>query len=157
MKIIIGNDHAGYALKKALLGYLGERPDLSVSDAGSHSEERALYPLYALKVAGAVSSGDADRGILICATGIGVSIVANRLKNVRATLCTNAYMGIMARAHNDSNILCLGSRVTDYPEALEILGAWLDTPYEGGRHDASINLLCRIDNGDATGIEDTDI
>ena len=148
MKIMIGNDHAGYALKHILVEYLNNKSGICIIDAGSHTDERVPYPLFAAKVASAVASGDVDRGILICATGIGISIVANRYKGVRAALCTNAYMGKMARAHNDSNLLCLGGRVTDKVEAIDILCAWLDTPYEGGRHDASLSLLDRIDNGE---------
>ena len=154
MKIMIGNDHAGYKLKLILIRHLDTKPGIVVVDAGSHSEERVPYPLYAAKVAEAVALGEVDRGILICATGIGISIVANRYKGIRAALCTSTYMGKMARAHNDSNLLCLGGRVTGYAEALDILDAWLDTPYDEGRHEASLAMIGRIDNGESLEIEE---
>jgi ribose 5-phosphate isomerase B len=99
------------------------------------------YPYYAAKVAGAVSRGEAKRGILICSTGIGMSIIANKFKGVRASLCTSTYMGRMTRAHNDSNILCLGGKITGEFEAIDILDAWLTTEYMGGRHDISLSLI----------------
>ena len=148
MKLIIGNDHAGYELKCAFASHLEARPDINLIDIGTHSDERVSYPLYAAKVAGAVASGEADRGILICGTGIGVSIVANKYKGVRATLCTNSFMANMARAHNNSNVLCIGGRITERADALEILDAWLDTPYEAGRHEVSLGMICQVENGE---------
>lgn len=136
----IGNDHGGYELKLAILGYLEEKgiPALNV---GCDSTEIVRYPHYAAKVAGAVSRGEAERGILICSTGIGMSIAANKYKNVRAALCTTTYMGKMTRAHNDSNILCLGGKCTGVFEALDILEAWLTTPFMGDRHTISLGLI----------------
>ena len=148
MKIMIGNDHGGYLLKQKLVERLGARPDIEVYDIGSYSEDSVRYPIYAAKVSKAVLSGEADRGILICSTGIGMSIVANRFNGVRATLCMSAFMSRMARAHNDSNILCLGGRVTGYLEAYDILDAWLDTGFDGGRHSVSLGILRRIEDGD---------
>jgi len=104
------------------------------------------YPLFAAHVADAVSKGIAKRGILICSTGIGMSIIANKYKNVRASLCTTTYMGKITRAHNDSNILCLGGKITGVFEALDILEAWLTTEYEGGRHDISLGLIKDAEN-----------
>jgi ribose 5-phosphate isomerase B len=118
-----------------------ENNGMSVHDVGSDSTDIVRYPVYAAKVASAVSRGEAERGILICSTGIGMSIVANKFKGVRASLCTSTYMGRMTRAHNDSNILCLGGKVTGEFEALDILEAWLSTEYEGGRHDISVGLI----------------
>lgn len=140
MLIYIGNDHGGYQLKRILVRRLDEL-GISVVDIGSASEQIVRYPYYAAKVAGAVSSGEADRGILICSTGIGMSILANRFKHVRASLCTDVYMARMTRRHNDSNLLCLGGKITDQHEALKILDAWLYEPYEGGRHDISLELI----------------
>ena len=139
-EIWIGNDHGGFLLKNHFLAYLGER-GLACRDIGTGSEEIVRYPHYAAKIAGAVSDGTIDRGILICSTGIGMSIIANKYKGVRASLCTSTYMGKMTRAHNDSNILCIGGKITGVFEALDILEAWLDTPYEGGRHDISLGLI----------------
>jgi ribose 5-phosphate isomerase B len=96
-------------------------------------------------VAGAVSRGEIERGVLVCSTGIGMSILANKFKGVRASLCTSTYMGKMTRAHNDSNLLCLGGRITGYLEALDVLEAWLTTPYDGGRHDISLGLIAEAE------------
>lgn len=138
--IWIGNDHGGYELKLHILKYLDEKK-IPYHDVGSNSTDIVRYPYYAARVAGAVSRNEAARGILICSTGIGMSIIANKFKNVRASLCTSTYMGKMTRAHNDSNILCLGGKITGAFEAIDILEAWLTTEYEGGRHDISLNLI----------------
>jgi ribose 5-phosphate isomerase B len=145
MKIMIANDHGGYRLKTILLDYLLSR-NIEVNDIGTDSEEIVRYPHYAAKTAQAVADGTVDRGILICSTGIGMSIVANRFRGIRASLCTSTYMGKMTRAHNDSNLLCLGGKITGEAEALDILQVWLDTPYEGGRHDISLGLLLELDD-----------
>ncbi|WP_372999744.1 ribose 5-phosphate isomerase B [Lutispora sp.] len=138
--IWIGNDHGGYDLKVQILEYLHKK-GIEYKDVGCSSTEIVRYPYYANKVAGAVSSGECDRGILICSTGIGMSIIANKFKGVRASLCTSTYMGKMTRAHNNSNLLCLGGKITGTLEALDILEAWLTTEYEGGRHDISLGLI----------------
>lgn len=138
--IWIGNDHGGYDLKQEILTYLAEN-NTFYRDVGSHSRDIVRYPYYAAQVAGAVSQGQAQRGILICSTGIGMSIIANRFRGVRASLCTSTYMGRMTRAHNNSNILCLGGKITGVYEALDILHAWLNTPFEGGRHCISLDLI----------------
>jgi ribose 5-phosphate isomerase B len=138
--ILVGNDHGGYELAQHVLKRLGEA-GLAAEHVGSFSGEIVRYPYYAARVASAVSRGEIRRGILICSTGIGMSILANRFKGVRASLCTSSYMGKMTRAHNDSNLLCLGGRITGYLEALDILETWLATPYDGGRHDISLGLI----------------
>jgi ribose 5-phosphate isomerase B len=138
--IWIGNDHGGYELKLQIVEHLSKK-GIAVHDVGSHSAEIVRYPHYATRVAEAVHRGEASRGILICSTGIGMSIIANKYKGIRASLCTSTYMGKMTRAHNDSNILCLGGKITGAFEALDILDAWLETPYEGGRHDISLGLI----------------
>ncbi len=145
MKIMIGNDHGGAELKRHFLELLRQKPDIEVIDIGSDSQEIVRYPYYAARVARAVASGEVDRGILICSTGVGMSMVANRFRGVRATLCTSTYMGKMCRAHNDSNLLCLGGRITGLFEAVDILEAWLTTAYEGGRHDISLGLIGDLD------------
>jgi len=148
MKIIIGNDHGGFGLKTEILKYLAGKKDFEVVDVGTGSEEIVRYPYFALRVAEAVAKKEADRGILICSTGIGMSIVANRQPGVRATLCTSTYMGKMSRAHNNSNILCLGGKITGPLEALDILETWLATEYEGGRHAISLGLIHALDNNE---------
>ena len=136
----VGNDHGGYELKQSIMEHLKKR-GIAYIDTGSSTREIVRYPYYAAKIAGAVSRGEADRGILICSTGIGMSILANRFKGVRASLCTDTYMAKMTRAHNDSNVLCLGGKVIGELEALDILDAWLDTEYEAGRHSISLELI----------------
>jgi ribose 5-phosphate isomerase B len=142
--IWIGNDHGGYDLKVKIVEYL-ESQGIPVHDVGTGSSDIVRYPYFSAKVAGAVSRGLATRGILICSTGIGMSIIANKFKGVRAALCTSTYMGKMTRAHNDSNILCLGGRITGLFEALDILEAWLTTGFEGGRHCISLGLLAEAE------------
>ena len=145
MKLLIGNDHGGYDLKVKLVDYLLQK-NISVTNIGSDSNEIVRYPHYALKVGKAVAAGEYDRGILICSTGIGMSIVANRIKGVRAALCTTSYMGKMTAAHNKSNILCLGGKCIGEFEAIDILEQWLNTPYMGGRHDISLGILQELDS-----------
>ena len=140
MKIMIGNDHGGYLLKKPVVKLL-QSLQITIIDIGCDSDVIVRYPYYAARVAQAVSSGEVDRGILICSTGIGMSVAANRHRGVRASLCTDSYMAKMTRAHNDSNLLCMGGRITGDMLALEIVQVWLDTPYEGGRHDISLGLI----------------
>ncbi|MCY4062969.1 MAG: ribose 5-phosphate isomerase B [Chloroflexi bacterium] len=143
-RIWIGNDHGGYELKRKITAFLEER-GLAFVDVGSNSGDIARYPHYAVRVAKAVSVGDAQRGILICSTGIGMSIIANKFERVRAALCTSTYMGRLTRAHNNSNILCLGGKITGEFEALDILEAWLSTDYDGGRHDISLGLIAEAE------------
>ena len=147
--IWIGSDHGGYDLKQEILAYLDEK-GMVYKDVGSRSKEIVRYPHYAALVAGAVSRGEAQRGILICSTGIGMSIIANRFRGVRASLCTSTYMGRMTRAHNDSNILCLGGKITGVLEALDILQVWLTTPFEGGRHCISLDLIRQAETVNCT-------
>ncbi len=138
--IWIGSDHGGFELKRQIAEHLAKR-GIAAHDVGCHSTEIVRYPHYAAQVAEAIVRGEANRGILICSTGIGMSIIANKYKGIRASLCTSTYMGKMTRAHNNSNVLCLGGKVTGPFEALGILDAWLVTPYEGGRHDISLGLI----------------
>lgn len=141
----IGNDHGGYELKLVILRYF-EKMGIPYFDVGSNTKDIVRYPNYASQVAEAVASGKAKRGILICSTGIGMSILANRYKGVRASLCTSTYMGKMTRAHNNSNILCLGGKITGEFEVMDILESWLSTEYEGGRHDISLELIEKFEN-----------
>ncbi len=150
--IWIGNDHGGYELKLHIVEHLAGK-GIAVHDVGCDSTDVVRYPYYAAEVAGAVSRGRAARlqaggqarGILICSTGIGMSIIANKFKGVRATLCTSSYMGKMTRRHNNSNILCLGGKITGVLEALDILDTWLATEYDGGRHDISLGLIAEAE------------
>ena len=139
-RIIIGNDHGGYETKLEIVKHLQAR-GIEVADAGSDSMEIVRYPPYARKVAGAVACGEYARGILICSTGIGMSIAANKIKGIRASLCTSPHMAKMTRQHNDSNVLCLGGKITGLAEIIEIVNAWLENAYIGGRHDISLGLL----------------
>jgi ribose 5-phosphate isomerase B len=145
MKIIIGNDHGGYKLKLKIVEYL-KNNNYAVEDIGTDSENIVRYPLYAQKVTKAVQTDSNTRGILICSTGIGMSIIANKFKGIRASMCTSTYMGEMTRAHNNSNILCLGGKTTSEADAINILEAWLTTEYEGGRHDISLEIINKIED-----------
>jgi len=138
--IWIGNDHGGHELATQLVAHLTQK-GLGVNHVGAASTEIVRYPYYAAQVAHAIATGQAQRGILICSTGIGMSIIANKYPGVRAALCTSTYMGRMTRAHNDSNILCLAGKCTGPFEAIDIVDAWLTTAYEGGRHDISLGLI----------------
>ncbi|MDD5729746.1 MAG: ribose 5-phosphate isomerase B [Candidatus Omnitrophica bacterium] len=143
-KIIIGSDHAGFKLKEKLKLYLVKK-GIKVNDAGTYSEERCDYPEFAFKVAKEVSCGKYKKGILICKSGIGNSIVANKLPGVRAALCYNIISARLSRQHNDSNILVLGSAFVNEALAKRILAAWLETGFEGGRHKRRLNLIKEIE------------
>lgn len=148
--IWVAGDHGGYILKKEILLYL-KNHSIPCLDCGTDSEEIVRYPYYADKVASAVSEGRIERGILLCSTGVGMSIMANRYPRVRASLCTSPTVAHLTRAHNNSNILCLGGRITGGMEALAILKEWLSTGYEGGRHDISLGLLEEAERSLCTG------
>jgi len=150
MKIMIGNDHGGYLLKQKLLPVL-EHHGVEIIDIGCGSDDIVRYPYYASQVSQAVADKTVDRGILICSTGIGMSIIANRHKGVRASLCTSTYMAKMTRLHNDSNLLCLGGKITGDFEAVDILETWLTTGFEGGRHCISLGLIEEAENTISTG------
>ncbi|MBW2544473.1 MAG: ribose 5-phosphate isomerase B [Deltaproteobacteria bacterium] len=140
MKIIIGSDHAGFDLKEALK----ESFDGMV-DVGTYSEDSVDYPDFAARVARAVSSGEFERGILICGSGVGMSIVANKFSGIRAALCTDTDTARMSRMHNDANILVLAGRRTDVETAAAIVKVWLDTPFEGGRHKRRLDKIKNIE------------
>ena len=142
MSIVIGSDHAAFKLKEIIKLEL-EKQGIAVTDAGPFNEESVDYPDYALKVARKVAAKEFDRGILMCGTGLGMSLAANRVPKVRATLCNDLFSAIMGRRHNDSNILVMGGRVVGDVLAIEILKAWLNTPFEGGRHQ---NRLDKFDS-----------
>lgn len=133
MKIAIGSDHGGYELKKMLVSRLKDK-EMEVADFGCYSPESVDYPDFADLVSNSVAGGDADRGILICGTGIGMSLAANRNRKIRAALCHDEYTARMSRAHNDANILCLGARVLGEGVVEGIVDVWLQTEFEGDRH-----------------------
>ena len=143
-KILIASDHAGFILKEKLKNFL-ENKKIAVKDLGTYSKERCDYPLFAYTLAGDISSGKYKRGILICKSGIGNSIVANRLPRVRAALCHNIIIAKLSRQHNDSNVLVLGSAFVTAARAKSIVSAWLVTKFEGGRHLRRVKLIERID------------
>ena len=142
--IIIGSDHGGLALKTALTGYLNRR-GVQVSDAGTNGDASVDYPDFGQKVAEAVAAGEAESGILICGTGIGMSIAANKIPGVRAALVTDAFMARMAKEHNNANVLVLGGRVLDERKACDLTGAWLDATFEGGRHQARLDKITALE------------
>ena len=124
----IGSDHGGFALKKALMAHLDKR-GLAYKDFGTYSEASCDYPVYGKAVANAVAAGECDRGILICSTGIGISITANKVPGIRAALCGDCFSAEATRLHNDANVLCLGARVVGDGLALKIVDTFLDTPF----------------------------
>ena len=144
MKIIIGSDHGGIHLKEVLKQHLTER-GIEVHDAGTYTEDSCDYPDIALQVCRAVTAGDGDRGILVCGTGIGMSMAANKVKGIRAALCGDVFSAIMSREHNDANVICLGERVLGPGLAVCILDAWLDTEFAGGRHARRVNKIMAIE------------
>jgi len=143
-RIIIASDHAGFTLKERLKPYL-EKMGLEVKDIGAYSKERCDYPKFAYALAREVSCGRFKRGILICKSGIGSSIVANRVPGVRAALCYNTKAARLSREHNDSNVLVLGSAFTNLELARKILGVWLKTEFLGGRHKRRLNRIREIE------------
>lgn len=141
MKLAIGADHGGLELKQEVVQYLRTLKDIEVSDFGTATKDSVDYPDYGKKVAEAVTNGTADRGILICGTGIGMSIVANRYPKVRAALCHDHFTAQMSREHNDANVLVMGERVIGKGVALEIVKTWLETEFAGGRHQLRLNKI----------------
>jgi ribose 5-phosphate isomerase B len=138
--ILIGSDHAGFALKKFLSANL-KQIGMSVVDVGCDSLESCDYPTFAQDLCRRIGLGESSRGILICGTGLGMCMAANRFKGIRAALCTTEYHARMSRAHNDANVLVLGGRVTGQDLALSILKTWLEIPFEAGRHQRRVDLL----------------
>lgn len=145
--IIMGSDHAAYDLKEYLKALIIKK-GIEIRDVGPSSAEAVDYPDFGFQVAGAVSVGEYSRGILLCGTGLGMSIVANKFLHVRAALCNDLFSAIMSRRHNNANILVMGGRVIGDVLAREIVTAWLETPFEGGRHQRRLekfeNMGCRF-------------
>jgi len=141
--ILIGCDHGAYALKETIKTWLENQP-LPVKDIGTHDETSVHYPDYGRSVASAISRGEYRRGILLCGTGLGMSMVANRFPGVRAALCTETFAAEKSRSHNNANILVLGGRVTGPDLAIEIVRTWLETPFDGGRHQERLDMFDRL-------------
>ncbi len=140
MRLALASDHGGFELKEAVKGWLQEWGH-EVVDLGTHSSRSVDYPDYVGRAAAAVSRGEVTRAVVLCGTGIGASIVANKYPGVRATLCHDIYTARMSRLHNDSNVLAMGGRVLGADLAREMLKVWLETPFEGGRHERRLKKL----------------
>jgi ribose 5-phosphate isomerase B len=146
MRIAIGADHAGFRLKQHVVGYL-QRLGHEVDDRGTHSEESVDYPGICADVGREVAAGRADRGIVLGGSGQGEQIAANKVQGVRAALCNDLYTARMSREHNDANVLSMGGRIVGTGLADEIVKLWLETPFEGGRHQRRIQQITDIENG----------
>lgn len=140
IKIAIGSDHGGFDYKASIIKALQVK-GYDVVDMGTYSPESCDYPIIAKKVARAVAKGDFEKGILVCGTGIGMSMAANKVKGIRAAVCGDTFSARATRAHNNANILCLGQRVVGEGLALDIVDIWLTTKFEGGRHERRVNMI----------------
>ena len=143
MKIALGADHAGYLLKETVKNFLTEK-EIEFKDFGTFKMDSCDYPEYAFKTGQAVLGGEADLGILICGTGIGMSIAANKMKGIRAAIVLDEQSAQISRLHNDANILCLGARILEEHAAVKVVETWLNTSFEGGRHQKRLNLITKL-------------
>lgn len=147
MKIVIGCDHGALELKKEVLKVLAEFKDIETEDVGTFDAESVDYPDIAEKVCGKITKGEADRGIVLCGTGIGISIAANKIKGIRAALCGDVFSARMSREHNDANVLAMGGRVTGFGPAGEIVRTWVTTEFSHGeRHIRRIEKMMALEN-----------
>jgi ribose 5-phosphate isomerase B len=142
--IALGADHAGFELKQDLKAWLTERGH-RVIDVGTHSTDSVDYPDFAARVARSVQNGDAGRGVLVCGSGIGMAIAANKVAGIRAAVAADAATARLSRQHNDANVLALGARTTPREQAVLIVSAWLETPFDGGRHARRVEKLADLD------------
>ena len=142
-KISIGCDHAGFEVKEMILNLLNEM-GYEMIDFGTNSSESVDYPVYGIKVGESVASKQVDRGIVVCGSGIGISIAANKVRGIRAALCSTVEHAVLSRKHNNANVLAIGARLTKNQEIKEIVINWLNTSFEGGRHQERINLIEKI-------------
>ena len=145
MKIVMGNDHSAVEMKKEIKAYV-EGKGFQVIDFGTDSTESCDYPIYGEKVGRAVVSGEADLGILICGTGVGISLAANKVKGVRACVCSEPFSAKLSRQHNNTNILAFGARVVGVELAKMIVDEWLGAKFEGGRHQRRVDQIMEIEN-----------
>ena len=143
--LAIGCDHGGFELKNAIIAHMNER-GIEVKDFGTFDGASVDYPEIALKVTASVTSGEAKRGILVCGTGIGMSMAANKVKGIRAAVCTEHFSAKYTRLHNNSNVLCLGGRVVGVGTAIELADLFVNTEFEGGRHQNRIDKIAEIEN-----------
>lgn len=144
-KCVIASDHGGLALKEAITAYLREK-NVEICDLGTMNDDSVDYPDYGIKVARAVSVGEADRGILVCGTGIGMSIVANKFPGIRAALITDEFTAQMSKEHNDANIIVMGGRVLSSAQAQKMVQIWLEASYEGGRHQCRLDKIANLED-----------
>ena len=144
MKIVLASDHGGFELKEAIKKHLIKK-GYDINDIGVNDTKSVDYPDYGKKAALMVAGKEADRGIIICGTGIGISIAANKVKGIRCALCTNEYMARMSRMHNNANMLAIGGRVTGVGLAEDMVDVWLSTEFEGGRHENRVNKIMDIE------------
>ena len=142
--IALGCDHGGYELMQEVKAYL-DKQGLEYQDFGCYSNEAVDYPVYARKVGHAIQNGTCDKGILICGTGLGISLAANKVKGIRACVCSEPFTAKMSRAHNDCNVLAFGARVVGAELAKMIVDTWINTEFEGGRHQRRVDLLMEIE------------
>ena len=145
MKITIGSDHGAVQLKEEVKLVLKEFGDIEVKDVGTFGTDSVDYPDIAEKVCADVKSGAADRGIVLCGTGIGISIAANKIKGIRCALCNDVYSAKMSRHHNDANVLAMGGRVLGFGPAGEIVRAWVTTEFDGGRHERRVGKIAALE------------
>ena len=144
MKIVIGNDHSAVELREVISAHLREK-GIEVEEVGTFSTESSNYPEWGEKVARKVVAKEADLGIAICGTGVGISIAANKVKGIRACVCSEPYSARMSRQHNNANVLAMGGRVTGFGPAGEIVRAWVETEFEGGRHERRVNKIMALE------------
>lgn len=147
MKIALGCDHGGYCLKSAIVEYLTSK-GIEVLDFGTNSTDSVDYPQFALAVGKAVQSGKADKGILLCGTGIGISIAVNKVKGIRGAVVNDEFCAQKCAEHNNANVLCLGGRVVSSEKAVKLVDIWLNTPFAGGRHQRRIDMIKAIEDGE---------
>jgi len=145
MKIVIGNDHAAIELKQDMIEYLSGKNDISVADFGACKAEGIDYPDYAKTVCAKVASGEYDMGILLCGTGVGMSMAANKMRGIRAVVCSDPYSAKLSREHNNANVLCIGQRVVGSGLARVIVDAFLGASFEGGRHGGRVEKIMKIE------------
>lgn len=146
-KLVIGSDHAGFELKNRIKATLAEK-GYDVTDVGAYSPESCAYPVIAHKLCEVITSGGAELGILICGTGVGMSMCANKHKGIRAACVSDTFSARLTRMHNDANVLCFGERVVGYGLALDLVNAFIETEYEGGRHALRVDMITDIENED---------
>lgn len=143
--IALGCDHGGLNIKNAVIKYLEDK-GIAYKDFGCFTEESVDYPEYAFKVAQSVTNGESELGILCCGTGIGISMAANKVKGIRAAVVSNEFCAEMTRRHNNANILCMGGRVSTEEEAVKYAHIFINTPFEGGRHNKRVDMITAIEN-----------